>query len=64
MQLLDYDGLKRKGVSLSKVQLWRLTKVGRFPKPIKLGEARNAWIESEIDAWIKSRVAERDAVEA
>jgi len=27
-----------------------------FPKPIKLGIAAVGWIESEIDAWIGSRV--------
>jgi len=60
MQLLDYDALRAKGVPYSKTQLWRLAKVGAFPKPIKVGAARNAWLEAEIDAWIKTRMAERD----
>lgn len=28
-----------------------------FPKPIKIGGRAVAWVESEIDAWIESRVA-------
>lgn len=64
MQLLDYDALKNKGVTYSKTQLWRLAKAGTFPKPIKVGAARNAWVESEIDAWIKARMAERDSAAA
>lgn len=27
-----------------------------FPKARKLGPRRNVWIESEIDAWLKSRL--------
>jgi prophage regulatory protein len=33
---------------------------GRFPKPIPLGERSVGWIESEIIAWQKARIAERD----
>ncbi|MDO8862306.1 AlpA family transcriptional regulator [Haliea sp. E1-2-M8] len=31
-----------------------------FPAPIKIGPRASAWLESEIDAWIAARVAERD----
>jgi len=34
---------------------------GNFPKPIKLGARAVAWVESEIDAWIEARMADRDA---
>ena len=34
MQLLDYDGLRAKGINYSKVQLWRKAKEGSFPAPI------------------------------
>ena len=29
---------------------------GTFPKPIKIGQRSSAWIESEVNAWIKSRI--------
>jgi prophage regulatory protein len=62
MRLLDYEGLNAKGFRYSRAHLWRLIKAGRFPRPIKLGlGSRNAWIEQEIDAFIESKVAERDA---
>lgn len=61
MRVLDYDGLKAKGVPYSKPHLWRLVKSGRFPAPIKWGAARNGWIEEEIDRHIESKIAERDA---
>jgi prophage regulatory protein len=44
--------------------LMRLTRQGRFPKPIKLGSAENCavrFIVEEVEAWIAGRVAERDA---
>lgn len=61
MKLLDRSGLREKGISYSDVQIWRKVKDGSFPAPIKLGAARNAWVEAEIDAWIESKIAERDS---
>ncbi len=31
-----------------------------FPKPVRLGKNSVAFIEAEIDAWMESRIAERD----
>jgi prophage regulatory protein len=64
MNLLDYDGLKARGISYSKAQLWRKVKDKSFPAPTKIGAARNAWIDQEIDTWIAERIAERDAENA
>jgi prophage regulatory protein len=33
---------------------------GTFPKPIKLGKRSVGWLETEIIAWQKARIAERD----
>lgn len=64
MRLLDKDGLREKGITYSDVHIWRLVKAKAFPAPIKLGAARNAWVEAEIDQWIEGRIAARDAAEA
>jgi prophage regulatory protein len=65
MKLLSYDDLKpAKGIQYSKVQIWRLEKLGKFPKRIEIGPGRRAWAEHEIDAWIASRIAARDNAEA
>jgi prophage regulatory protein len=62
MKLLTYDDLRpAKGVAYSKVQLWRLEKLGKFPKRIMLGTHRHAWAEHEVDAWIAERILARDA---
>jgi prophage regulatory protein len=64
INLIDYSGLRAKGITFSKTHLWRLVKAAKFPKPVKLGEGRNAWVESEIDRYIAQKVADRDAVSA
>jgi prophage regulatory protein len=65
MKILSYDELKPvKGITYSKVQLWRLEKTGRFPKRIPLAAARHGWAEHEIDNWIDERMRERGSAPA
>jgi prophage regulatory protein len=40
----------------------RLEKRGLFPRRIQVGPNRVAWLLSEIEAWVKARVAERDCL--
>ena len=61
MKLLSMDEVRDlKGVNYSRAHLFRLIRAGRFPAPVKLGDNRNAFVESEIDAWIEQRIAERE----
>ena len=60
MKLLDYAALLDRGIRYSKPHLWWLRTGGKFPKPVKLSAGRNAWLESDIDAWIETRVGERN----
>jgi prophage regulatory protein len=50
-----------KGIRYSADHLRRLVKQGKFPKPIKLGPGRNAFLEDEIDRWLQARADARDA---
>jgi prophage regulatory protein len=59
--LIPFASLASKGISLSKCQVWRLEKDGRFPKRVQVSPARVAWVESEIDAWIAARINAREA---
>jgi prophage regulatory protein len=61
MKILSRDDLKDKGVPYSTVHIWRLEKRGEFPRRVPLGRARHGWVEDEIDDWIASRIAQRDA---
>jgi prophage regulatory protein len=61
MKVLAYDDLKPvKGISYSKVHIWRLEKNKKFPRRVQLGPSRHGWLDSEIDEWIMARAAERD----
>ncbi len=31
-----------------------------FPKPVKIGPRASAWVESEVEEWIKARIAQRE----
>ncbi len=46
-------------VPLSEASLWRMEKVGRFPKRIRLGSQSYGWAENEVMDWIRLRMEAR-----
>lgn len=60
-ELIGYDALAAKSITYSRVHLWRLEKAGKFPKRVRLGVGRYAYVASEIDDFIRQKIAERDA---
>jgi predicted DNA-binding transcriptional regulator AlpA len=67
MRVLSFPDLReRKGITWSWQHIHRLMNERgddgkpKFPRPMKLGKATNAWLEDEIDNWISERLAERD----
>src|SRR5262249_20348812 len=61
-KVLSVADLHARGISYSKVHLWRLCKTGAFPKAVKIGAEKLAWVESEVEDWITSKIAARDGV--
>ena len=51
------------GIPYSPQHIARLEHAGQFPKRIKLGRNRVAWLLTEVEAWIDERLARRDAIE-
>ena len=43
--------------------IFALMAAGHFPKSVKLSTRAAGWLESEVQAWIATRIAERDASE-
>lgn len=41
--------------------MWRWIERGLFPRPIKIGSNRNAWLESEIEAYMQARIEHRNS---
>jgi prophage regulatory protein len=58
-KLIDYSGLAAKGISASMVTLWRWERAGKFPRRVRVSHLKVAWVESEIDQHIASRIAAR-----
>ena len=48
----------RTGFSRSSIYLF--VQNGTFPRPVRIGGRAVAWLETEIDEWIKARLAERE----
>jgi prophage regulatory protein len=48
-----------KRIPFSGSTLWRAIAAGRFPRPIRLGKRRVAWVECEIAEWLAARMEER-----
>jgi len=47
--------------SLSRTSINRERDAGRFPRAVPLGDRRVAFVRAEVEAWIKDRIAARDA---
>lgn len=59
MKLLSKKQVRER-VVYSIQHITRLEQAGKFPKRIRLGDNRVAWLESEIDDWIAQKLVERD----
>ncbi|EGM68398.1 phage transcriptional regulator, AlpA [Shewanella sp. HN-41] len=54
---MDYTGLARSTI-------YKYIAEGTFPRPVSLGSRAAAWVESEVQEWILTRIEERDAQSA
>ena len=50
-----YKGLRERGITHTRVAIWKMMKRGEFPASIELSENRIGWYAHEIDAWLLSR---------
>ena len=54
--VLRFPRVRERVGGLSKSWIYQEITEGRFPMPIKLGGRAVGWLESEINAWLLSRV--------
>jgi prophage regulatory protein len=47
----------RRIIGVSSTTLWRWTRAGRFPGPLKIGVRKTAWRLSAVRAWIEAQTA-------
>ncbi len=60
-QLIDKKELT-KLVKYSPQHIARLEKAGQFPKRLRLGQNRVAWLLTEVEDWIEERLAKRETM--
>lgn len=60
-KILDIDQIMAL-TGLSHRSIYTAIQKGQFPRQIQLTARRVGWLESEIDAWIDERIADRDGV--
>ncbi len=58
MKILNKRELRQK-TTISIQHITRLEKEGKFPKRVQLTMNRVGWLESEVDDWIRERLAKR-----
>ncbi len=49
------------GIPYTPQHIARLEAAGTFPKRVRLGPNRVAWLLSEVEDWVSERIAIRDA---
>jgi prophage regulatory protein len=49
----------REIVPYSASHIWRLERSGKFPQRVRLGGNRVAWLQSEVNSWVESKLAAR-----
>ena len=54
----------REIVPYSPNHIWRLKRLGQFPKRIHLGGNRVAWLQSEVNTWVDNKLAARNDSQA
>lgn len=57
LMLRDVVGL----TTLSKTQLYRMVKAGKFPKPVPISEGRKAWLVREVQMWMAEKSEGRES---
>lgn len=45
---------------LSRSTIYDKVQRRQFPAPVKIGERAVGWVESEIEAWVRTRIEARD----
>ena len=58
LKLVTWSQLKEVyGIPYCRMHIRRLELKGQFPKRVRLGECRVAWLAHEVERWIQDRLA-------
>jgi prophage regulatory protein len=51
----------KRETGMGKSTIWAKVKEGKFPAPVRFGGKCTRWVASEIEAWKRARIEERDS---
>ena len=57
-RLLKRDEVQRR-IGYGRSKLFAEVAAGRFPRPVSISRTRKAWLESEVDTWIRAQAEQR-----
>jgi prophage regulatory protein len=57
MRFIRFKELRQR-IPLGRTTIWRMMREGRFPQSRRIGKMAAAWLESEVEDWMKRNVEE------
>ena len=57
MRYLRFKELRNR-VPLGRTTIWRMMRDGQFPRSRRIGKTAMAWLEDEVEDWIRRRAGE------
>jgi prophage regulatory protein len=57
MRFIRFKELRQR-IPLGRTTIWRMMHEGRFPQSRRIGKMAAAWLESEVEDWMRKNAAE------
>ena len=57
MRFIRFKELRQR-IPLGRTTIWRMMREGRFPRSRRIGKIAAAWLESEVEEWMKQNAGE------
>jgi prophage regulatory protein len=54
MRYIRFKELRQR-VPLGRTTIWNMIREGRFPRSRRIGKAAMAWLDTEVDEWIRKQ---------
>jgi len=54
MKYIRFKELRQR-VPLGRTTIWNMMREGRFPRSRRIGKAAMAWLDTEVDEWIRKQ---------
>jgi prophage regulatory protein len=57
MRFIRFKELRQR-IPLGRTTIWKMMREGRFPQSRRIGKMAAAWLESEVEDWMKETAGE------